>query len=124
MTRPLPRLGKIQLQIMQYLWSHKKATAREITNALNEIQPIAHSTVQTLLRKLEAKGTITHEIDDRTFLFRAVSGEDEVTENALRDLLGRVFHGSVYNLVSRLLDQETVPPEELRRLRELIDRES
>ena len=116
-----PRLGKVQLRIMQYLWKCEKATARQITDALSQQEPIAHSTVQTLLRKLESKGAVTHDIEDRTFVFRPLCDRAEVSDSALHDILTRVFHGSVYGLVSQLLAYEKLPAEELERLRELID---
>ncbi len=46
------RMGKVQLRIMRVLWDRGRASAREITELLNQDEPIAHSTVQTLLRKL------------------------------------------------------------------------
>ena len=55
------RLGRVQLLIMQVLWDKGRATARQITDAINASEPIAHSTVQTLLRGLEEKGSIAHE---------------------------------------------------------------
>ena len=116
-----PRMGKVQLRIMQYLWETGEATARQITDALSRETPIAHSTVQTLLRKLEAKGALAHSTDDRTFVFRPLFGRDEITDSALHDLLTRVFHGSVYSLVSQLLAYEKVDASELARLRKLID---
>ncbi len=116
-----PRLGKVQLEIMQVLWERREATAREITDALCLAAPIAHSTVQTLLRKLETKGAVTHESRDRIFVFRPLSQEAEVTTTAARDLLTRVFGGSVYSLVSHLLQHEEISGEELSRLRTLID---
>ena len=115
------RMGKVQLQIMQALWKEGKATAREITELLSKTEPIAHSTVQTLLRKLEAKGAVTHELDERTFVFYPIYKQSEVSENAVHDLLTRVFHGSVYGLVSQLLKHENISSEELQRLRRLID---
>ena len=117
---PTLRLGKVQLQIMQILWERGQATAREITDALNEKEAIAHSTVQTLLRKLEAKGAVEHEVADRSFVFRPLYGRTEVTETAARDLLTRVFGGSVYGMVAHLLRHEDVSREELARLRDLI----
>ncbi len=116
-----PRLGKVQLRIMQYLWRQGTATARQITDELSQQETIAHSTVQTLLRKLEAKGAIEHEIDDRTFVFRPLYERNEVSESAVQDLLARVFHGSVFGLVSQLLAYEKLSLEELARLRGLID---
>lgn len=119
-----PRVGKVQLQIMQVLWERGEATAREITDTLCQTAPIAHSTVQTLLRKLEMKDAVAHEMRDRVFVFRPLSQQSEVTQTAARDLLTRVFGGSVYGLVSHLLKHETISDDELKRLRELIDAES
>lgn len=124
MTLPPPRLGKVQLQIMQVLWERRTATARQITDALNEKQSIAHSTVQTLLRQMEAKGAITHDAEERTFTYRPLVRQNEITETALRDVLTRLFHGSVYGLVSHLLQNESVSQDELSRLRHLIEEET
>ena len=121
MAKPTPRMGKVQLQIMQVLWGRGEATAREITDALNLSAPIAHSTTQALLRKLEDKGAVAHESRDRVFVFRPLSQQSDVSETAARDLLTRVFGGSVYGLVSHLLRHENVSADEMRRLQELID---
>ena len=85
---------------------------------------IAHSTVQTLLRQLEVKGAITHEVEERTFVFRPLFQQSDITTSAARDLLTRVFHGSVYGLVAHLFQNETISLEERQRLRQLIDEET
>ncbi len=124
MAKAPPRLGKVQLEIMQVLWERGEATAREITDTLCLSAPIAHSTVQTLLRKLELKGAVSHEVRERVFVFRPLSQQADVSQSAARDLLTRVFGGSVYGLVSHLLKHETISEEEMQRLRTLIDAES
>ncbi len=124
MPSKLPGLGKVQLRIMQILWARGSATAREITDVLTETDNLAHSTIQTLLRKMESKGVIKHEIDDRTFRFIPLVQENEITKNAAHDLLTRVFKGSAFGLVSHLLDHEEISPEEKTRIRELLDREA
>ncbi len=121
MAKAVPNLGKVQLQIMQILWERGEATAREITDALNLTDPVAHSTTQTLLRKLEAKGAVAHSVQDRVFVFRPLSQEADTRESAARDLLTRVFGGSVYGLVSHLLKHGELSDDELKRLRQLID---
>ena len=115
------KVGAVQHKIMRVLWGEGEATARHITDVLCEEKEIAHSTVQTLLRKLEVKGVVKHERRDRTFVFRATVPEQEVSRSAVEDLLGRVFQGSVAGLVAQLLETEDVPPEELLRLREMVD---
>jgi BlaI family penicillinase repressor len=117
------RLGQVQLRIIRVLWEKGEATAREITDQLCVDEMIAHSTVQTLLRQMEAKGSVMHRTHERTFVFRPVAAEEEVRTRATSDLLSRFFAGSVSGLVSHLLKQESVPPDEIARLRELIDRE-
>jgi BlaI family penicillinase repressor len=115
------QLGRVQLLIMQTLWKLRRATAREITDSLNELEPIAHSTVQTLLRSLEEKGSITHEVVGRTFVFIPLVEEDKYKHTATRDLLDRVFGGDVQSLVAHLLQNENVSRKELDEIRRLID---
>src|SRR4051794_28327519 len=115
------QLGRMQFRIMQVLWDRGRASAREITEALNEAGPVAHSTVQTLLRQLEAKGAIGHEVDGRTFLFFPRLKEERVQRAATRDLLERVFAGDVGSLVAHLLKGERLSRAELDELQRLID---
>jgi BlaI family penicillinase repressor len=118
------KLGRVQLQIMQVLWERGRANAREITDALNEEDQVAHSTVQTLLRKLEEKGSIAHDVEDRTFIFFPLVEEDSVTRRATRELVERVFGGDAAGLVAYLLKEERIPSKELDQLRQLIDEKS
>jgi len=125
--RQPPPLGRVQMRIMQVLWSCDEATARDITDELNRrgkalpgASPLAHSTVQTLLRQLEAKGMATHEKRERTFVFRATQPREEIAATATRDLLARVFDSSVSSLVAHLLRHEPISRDEMARLRELI----
>jgi BlaI family transcriptional regulator, penicillinase repressor len=116
------RLGRVQLLIMQVLWDKGRATAREITDAINASEPIAHSTVQTLLRGLEEKGSISHEAEGRTFVFVPLVAEEKFKRNATRDLIQRVFGGNAGSLVAHLLKNEDVSREEVDEIRKLINR--
>ena len=116
------QLGRVQLLIMQVLWDKGRAAARDITATINEREPIAHSTVQTLLRGLEEKGSIAHEAEGRTFVFFALVEEDEFKQSATRDLVERVFGGNAGTLVAHLLKHENVSLEEIDEIRKLINR--
>jgi BlaI family penicillinase repressor len=121
MRKPEIRLGKVQHRIMQFLWERGEATAREITDHLSVADAIAHSTVQTLLRKLEHKGAVHHVERDRVFYFSPLAARSEVTTSSTREFLNRVFQGSATGLVSHVLENEKFSPEELAQLRQLID---
>jgi BlaI family penicillinase repressor len=115
------QLGRMQFRIMQVLWDRGRASAREITDWLNESETVAHSTVQTLLRQLEAKGAVGHDAEDRTFVFFPRLKEDKVKRTAAREMLDRVFGGDVGNLVAHLLKGERLSRDELDLLHRLID---
>ncbi len=116
------QLGRMQFRIVQVLWDRGRASAREITDALNESEAVAHSTVQTLLRQLEAKGAVGHDAKDRTFVFYPLLKEDKVKRTAARDLLHHIFAGDVGSLVAHLLKGERLSRAELDELHRLIDK--
>jgi BlaI family penicillinase repressor len=114
------QLGRMQLRIVQVLWNRGQATAREITDSLSVAEPIAHSTVQTLLRHLETKGAVGHKSDGRTFVFFPKLKEEKVKRTAARELLERVFGGSVGSLVAHLLREERLSRADIDELERLI----
>src|SRR4051794_26931763 len=124
MRNASPKLGAVQLQIMQILWDRGEATAREITEELSRTAPVALSTVQTLLRQLEAKRAVSHHKISRNFVFRPVTDYSDASHTATRDLVTRMFHGSVYRLVSHLLGSEEIDPAELAQIRELVEKKA
>jgi BlaI family transcriptional regulator, penicillinase repressor len=118
------RLGRVQMKIMRELWKRRRATAKELTDALNEHEPIAHSTVQTLLRGLEAKRAVGHNVDGRTFVFVPLLQEQQLAQDATSELLDRMFGGSVGNLVCHLLKHEKLTAEELGEIQRLINEQA
>jgi len=115
------RFGPVQLRIMQVLWRKVRANARKITEELNKESPIAHSTVQTLLRKLERKGAVAHDVEERTFVFRALVKADKVVKSVSREVIDRMLDGSASELVCYLLRHERISKSELKEIRKLIN---
>ena len=106
---------------MAVLWQRRTATVAEVVAALKK-RPVTYSTVQTILRILEAKGYVTHDKVERAFVYQAIVDQAQARRRALRHLVGRLFDGSPSLLVSNVLDDETIDPSELKRLKQLIER--
>ena len=87
----ISRLGRLQLRIMLVLWKKGRATAREITETLNQDDRIAHSTVQTLLRGLERKGAVTHDVRGRTFIYLPLKNQEKARGNAAHEVIDRLL---------------------------------
>ena len=113
------RLGDLQLKIMQVLWRLTWATVSEVHEALSPDQ-LAYTTVATMLRKMEARGLVRHDEQDRRFIYEAAVSENDVTRSMAGDLLDRLFDGSLASAVSHLLETRDVSRQELAELELLI----
>jgi len=70
--RPAPKsLGAAEQAVMDYVWSHPKVTADQCREALQATWPMKESTMRTVLRRLEAKGYVSHAVDGRTYVYSA-----------------------------------------------------
>ncbi len=117
---PIKRLGSLQLKIMKTLWSSGQATVAEVHEALGGSADLAYTTIATMLRKMEGRGLVAHELEGRTFRYRPLVAENEVATGLADDLLDRVFEGSLAGLVSHLLSNREVSRDELSQLEKLI----
>ena len=107
-----------EAEIMGVLWELGTASAETIRAALSG-EP-HDSSVRTVLRVLEEKGHVAHTTRGRTYVYRPRARREKAQRTALRVLLERLFGGSAESLVLRLLEDETISPEELRRLAESL----
>lgn len=110
---PTPR----ELEMLKVLWDRGPSSVRDVLRALQGREPdLAYTTVQTLLRIMADKGLVHHEAVGRTFIYTAHFTRDD---SAAR-YLDRVFDGAAGDLVSSLLQSESISPEELERIHALI----
>ena len=119
-------LTEAELRLMDVLWKQGPATVAEVAEALPNQPGLAYNTVLTTMRILEDKGYVEHtkSKEGRAFIYRAVVGQREASQNAVRHLLGRFFRNSPEALVLNLLENEELSEQELRRIRRLIGEES
>lgn len=106
---------------MAVLWRMHNATVAGVVSALKKKHPVTYSTAQTMLRILEAKGYVTHEKVARAFVYRPIVDEGQARRRALRHLVSRLFDGSPSLLVLNMLDDNRIDPDELKRLKKLIE---
>ena len=126
MQSKLARLGRIELEIMHVVWDKGRATVQEVKDALSVTHPAAYSTFLTMMRTLEEKGILKHDMheDGRTYVYRPLVSREEVSTSMFQDIYHRVFRGSPERLLDAaktLFRTEEITPEEVQRLRRLID---
>jgi BlaI family transcriptional regulator, penicillinase repressor len=119
-TSPEPRLTKLQLSVLQALWSREEATVAEVQDALAPERSLALTTVATILSRLEQRGIVAHRAEGRQYIYRARLDSDRVRRSTVGNLLQTVFHGDVTTFFSQLLDARDLTAEELARLQQLV----
>jgi predicted transcriptional regulator len=113
-------LTEAELRIMDVLWRKGSGTVQQVLDWLSS--PLAYNSVLTTIRILERKGYVQHVKDGRAHLFDPIVGREEATRSEIRHLLGRFFRNSHEALLLNILQDEAIDAEEMKRLREMLER--
>ena len=105
---------------MQILWAREEATVADIFNELAKSSDLAYTTVATMLRKMEARGLLTHRTEGRSFVYRPKVAAEAVSRSMIDHLVDRMFEGNLTAAVNHLLTTREVSREELKALEQLI----
>lgn len=116
------QLAELQLAIMQVLWRQREATVAEVRKALEPGRRLAHTTVGTMLAKMEEKGHVKHRSVGNANVYRAAIRQDQVSQSMIADLTERLFGGDVKQMVCHLLDDDELTEDDLAELRRMIRR--
>lgn len=114
-------LTEAELRIMQVLWQKGPGTVQQILDGLPAQPALAYNTVLTTIRILEKKGYVGHDKDGRAHVFRPLVERDEASRSEIRHLVTRFFRNSHEDLVLNILEDRGIDPEELDRLRKMLE---
>ncbi len=117
----LPPLSEAQMEIMNVVWEQGEATVSTVWKSLAARRPVARNTVQTMMVRLEEKGWLRCSNEGHAFRYRAAKPRDDFLGGMVEHLVDSAFGGSAEGLVLALLNGRGVTPEEVRRIRRMID---
>lgn len=104
-----------ELDVMAVLWELGSGTVSEVRDRLPA--DLAYTTVLTILRNLETKGFLRHEEEGKAHRWYPLVQRQAAERSALARLVDRLFHGSPELLLTRLVDDPALTPEQLQRMR-------
>ena len=113
-------LGERELDVMGVLWSRGSGTVTEVRAQLPA--DLAYTTVLTILRNLERKGAVTREAEGQAHRYVPRVARASARRSALTRLIDRMFHGAPEQLLAHLVEERALSPDDLRRLRDQLDR--
>jgi len=115
-------LTDAELRVMKVLWEKGSGTVQQVLDSIAEKPALAYNTILTTIRILERKGYLRHSKDGRAHVFVPVVRQQDATRTEIRHLVSRFFRDSHEDLVLNILEDRGIQPEEIDRLRKMLDR--
>jgi BlaI family transcriptional regulator, penicillinase repressor len=110
----LPKLTRLELQIMEALWTHGPCSVREIQESFPAKKRPAYTTVQTTVYRLEVKKALRRVKKIATALIFEAAMSREAAERRLIDELLSLFGGRSRPIMAHLVDSGTLTLEDVR----------
>jgi BlaI family transcriptional regulator, penicillinase repressor len=111
---PSPKLSRLELRIMETLWSKGPSSIRELQEAFPEKQRPAYTTVQTIVYRLEWKKAVRRAKKvSNAHVFEPLISRNSVQHRMIDELVG-LFGGRALPIVTHLIDSGTLTHDEVR----------
>jgi BlaI family transcriptional regulator, penicillinase repressor len=118
---PMPRLSKLELQIMEALWSRGACSVREILETFPERNRPAYTTIQTTVGRLEAKKAVRRAKKiSNAHIYEAVVSRQAAHRKLIDELLG-LFGGRTQPVMAHLIETGKLTLEEVREAERVLE---
>ena len=115
-------LSELQIALMRVLWRRGESSTADVAAELADERGLKHTTVATLLTRLEKRGVVTQRREGRQLFYRAAVGEAQVRRSMVADLIGALFEGDARALVAHLVQESEIAPGDLAKVRKRLAR--
>jgi len=116
------QLTPLELQIMKVLWDSGPSNVQAVQDKLAGHTKLAYTTVQTMLNVLHRKGHVKRALHGKAYEYEPLLSRDIASSNAIRDMVDRLFGGSVEALLMSLVKSKELRPRNLTKLAALIEK--
>jgi len=122
MTTPIP--SNAELEILRILWRRGPSTVRDVHDELKGERDVGYTTVLKIMQVMAEKKLVTRDESERSHVYKPAVEEKSVKRRLVSELLDKAFDGSAAQLVMQALSDKRASPEDLRKIRKLLDESS
>jgi BlaI family penicillinase repressor len=116
----LPKLSRLELQIMEALWTHGPLSVREVQQAFPAKKRPAYTTVQTTIYRLETKGALRRfKKISNAHIFEAMISRNVAQSRLIDELLG-LFGGRTQPVMAHLIESGKLTLEDVQHAEKLV----
>jgi BlaI family transcriptional regulator, penicillinase repressor len=116
-----PPVAKSELEVARIVWELGEASVRQVLESLPADRGLDFKTVQTYLRRLEAKGYLRTKTEGRTKIYLPRVRPQQVVREVIDDLLQLLFRGESLPLFQHLIQDRGLSENEFEQLRAMLD---
>jgi BlaI family penicillinase repressor len=120
--RPDVTLSELQIALMRVLWRRGETSTADVAAELAQDRGLKHTTIATLLTRLEKRGVVAQRRDARQLFYRAVVEEADVRRSMVADLIEALFEGDAQELVAHLVQESEIAPGDMAKIRRRLAR--
>jgi len=113
-------LTPLERRIMRVLWEGGAGNVQKVLQGLTGEPQLAYTTVQTTLNVLQRKGKVKRRLVGRAFEYSAIVSQEAADSHALKDVLQKVFRGSVDDLLLSLVRSKQLDAQKIAELQERL----
>ena len=113
-------LTDLQQAILDFIWKRGSATAEQVREGLPPDHPLKDPTVRTLLRRLKARGFLTHRVDGKVFVYQARVPQRRVAARAVQHIIERFCSGSADQFLAGMVDEKVLTAGQIARMAKRI----
>jgi BlaI family penicillinase repressor len=106
--------------VMTVVWQKGACGVETVHDVVSDKRNLKEATVRTVLRRLEHKGYLRHEIQGRAYVYRATESARNLAARAVRQIVDRLCRGSIEELLSGMVEAKALSENDLKTLEELI----
>lgn len=120
MGRQKQTLGQLELEVLKIIWANPGSTVPQAAESLIQKKGYARTTILTVIQRLHKKGFLNRKKTDGAYHYYPTENKAVVLGNLAKQFVQNIFEGSSAGLVLHLTNSD-IPPDELARMREIID---
>lgn len=117
----MEELTKTEERIMQVLWDLGNSVVRDIIDKLPDEPKPPYSTISSVVRILEKKGYVGFKAYGKTYEYFPLITKTEYRKHSFSKLFNDYFNGSADNLLSFMVKEENLTPDEINNLKTFIN---
>ncbi len=121
MAKAVKVLTPLERRIMRVLWDEGAGNVQKVLQGMDGEPQLAYTTVQTTLNVLHRKGRVKRKLVGRAFEYSAAVSQEAADSHAIKDLLHKVFQGSVDDLLLSLVRSKHLNAQKLAELQARLE---